>query len=315
MSMRRKVLLAIAACASILWSLSRAMVAQPARALVPIPLPTVDLVSPLPTINLGTPLPTINLGTPLPTVDLLSPLPTVDLVSPLPTINLGTSLPSVDLGTPLPSVNLGTPLPSPAASESGTPFPAGSEPGSEPSARDGPPIGITGPVSVDDFGPLDRAVFTTDPEARQAQAGRTLAEDPFEGRALLEVLEWAVPSVAVAVPLLLLVALLSIQVFGGAAWIHAARPHLDRAVARRPVRPDPAESVEAHSIHPKRKRSRADPGPAFRPRGGPRLRRSGRPAPGPHGYGPEEIVTVSVVVYVPARACPGTSRLTSITCR
>jgi hypothetical protein len=125
-----------------------------------------------------------------------------------------------------------------------------SEPGSEPSVRNGPPVGITGPVSVDDVGPSDRAVFTIDPEAREARSGPTLVEDQSEGgSALPAILEWAVPSVAVAVPLLLLVALIAIQVLGGAAWIHAARRHLDRAVARGAVRPDSAEGADANSVH------------------------------------------------------------------
>jgi hypothetical protein len=177
-----------------------------------LPLPTVSL--PLPTLPLPTvslPLPTVSL--PLPTL----PLPTVSL--PLPTVSL--PLPTVSLPVPTLSPTPSPPLPTLTAPPgSGTPQPTD---GSQEAAS-------TGANASPDGGASDNGSGGSGPDipGDATQAGLQVPEAAVVAPSLPNVGTWLVPGLGVAVPALLVVVLVIVQVFGGAAGIRATRGMLDR---------------------------------------------------------------------------------------
>lgn len=188
----------------------------PSRAVSVPPLPSVGLPSLLPTLPPLSPLPTIDLGSPLPTSTLpaLSPLPSVGLPSPLPTLPPLSPLPTVNVGTPRPSLSV---LVSPAASSvAPDPEPTPTLDAGDPGGANGAPGGLGGgnvpPADGADEGLGRPAIVELAPP---------VAAVPDVGTLLI-------PAIGVAAPVLVAVAILTLQVLGGAAGVRLARRTLER---------------------------------------------------------------------------------------
>lgn len=184
------------------------VVSQPPAPAAGGPLPSLGLESlPLPSLDLETPpLPSIGLETPpLPSIGLGSPLPSLDLESPpLPSLDLGTPLPSIDLDTPSPSTGPETPRPSSSAGgAAASPGPSGAASARGEAARgERPPVGGNA-ATVED---------RTPPEGRP-----TLVHLPEPNPTIPNVGTWLVPAIGVAVPGLIALLFVAIQIVGGAA--------------------------------------------------------------------------------------------------
>jgi hypothetical protein len=193
----------------------------PAPTPVPTPAPT-----PLPT-PVPTPAPTPRPTLPLPTL----PLPTL----PLPTLPLPTPTPRpTEAPTPTPG---DTAAPSPTATPSGTPTPAG---GSDDPSGSGPTAAPTasaptgaGPVGSGGAGPApsDGGIVVG--------GGTVAAPLPVDGLTDLNVvgvddlIEWAVPSLVLSVPGLLLILAVLAQALVGSLWIPVIRRWLGAFGVRR----------------------------------------------------------------------------------
>jgi len=178
---------------------------SPVAGLDPLPSPPIDLPSlPLP------PPPTIAL--PLPTVP---PLPTIALPTlpvPLPTLPAPTvSVPSLPVPTlPVPSMPLpSNPLASQPASTSSAP-PSSGAPTGAPGASDMPGGSVAAsPTSalLDVAGPVEGTTET-------GQGG-----SPFG---------FALPLLIAGIPIALIIAIVALQILGGAAWLPVIRRWLNR---------------------------------------------------------------------------------------
>jgi hypothetical protein len=187
----------------------------PAPTPVPTPAPT-----PVPT-PVPTPAPTPRPTLPLPTL----PVPTL----PLPTLRVPTPTPRPsDAPTPTPS---STAAPSPTATPSGAPSPAGgSGPTAAPTAS--APTGA-GPVGSGGSGPApsDGGIVVG--------GGTVAASLPVDGLTDLNVvgvddlIEWAVPSLVLSVPGLLLILAVLAQALVGSLWIPVMRRWLGTFGVRR----------------------------------------------------------------------------------
>ena len=176
-------------------------------AVVAIALAAVPLISGLAAPVRGQDVVTVpDLLSPLPSLDL--PLPSEDLLSPLPSLDLGTPLPTLDLGSPLPSAPTGV---LPTQEPSGLAVPSVQGGGEPPSSS--PTGGVGSPVTG------SRAIVPEAPPLATVLPGDSLL----------------VPALGVAVPVLIVGALVMLQVLGGAAALRVARGALDRLAVAAPA--------------------------------------------------------------------------------
>jgi hypothetical protein len=212
MSPRRRSVAALLAGAALAASLAVGAGGNPVHGvgLLPLPSPPMPHTS-VPLASIPLPLPSVPVPTPSP------PLPSVPL--PLPSLPVPTpSLPLPTLGQPTP--DLGTP----------TPSPGGVTPDSSATEDDASTLTTSGRDDTEPPGPPGSEVTggvsggtRTAPFARPR-----ILEAPPVPPSLADVGSWLVPGLAVAVPALLLAALVAFEILSGAIGVRAARGGLDR---------------------------------------------------------------------------------------
>jgi hypothetical protein len=173
-------------------------------------------------IGLGTP--PVRAG-PLP---LPSALPSLGLPTPLPSLGLPTPLPSIGLPTPLPSI--GTPLPTLSLAFSPSPAPSGasSSPATSESAASSPSVG-TKPGASGDAGGGANGIASGVPATTAAPASQlSVPQAPPLPPSLPDLGSWLVPTLGVAVPAVVVAALVALQLIGGAAALRVVHASLDR---------------------------------------------------------------------------------------
>jgi hypothetical protein len=173
------------------------LLASPAAAADPLPVPLPSLPVPVPTLPLPTlPLPTLP---PLPT-PTLPPLPTPTLPVPTPTLRL-----------PTPTLPLPTPTPTPSASAPISPSPLPSTFGA-------------GPInSATSLG----SPFTSPPVTA---SGPAESISPTVGGGGSPFNSFVVPGLIVGVPAVIILGILVAQLAVGAAWMPVIRRWLNRRV-------------------------------------------------------------------------------------
>lgn len=201
MSLRRRSAAVLLAGVALAASLAVGAGAHPVRGVGPLPLPSPPI--PLPSV----PLPSVPLPLPSPSVPMPSiPVPSIPVPSP--------SLPLPSLGQPTPE--LGPPTPSPGGeslSQDDTSTPSTSDrDDTDPPGRAGDDV--TGGVS----GGTRTAPFLRP----------WVLDVPPVPPSLADVGSWLVPGLAIAVPALLMVALVALEILSGAVGVRVARGGLDR---------------------------------------------------------------------------------------
>lgn len=211
MNTRRPPVALLLAGAAVVASLAFGAGAHPVSALGPVSLPSLPV--PVPSLPLPSlPLPT--LPVPVPSIPLPSAsIPPPSLPVPVPSTpppSLGIELPSPDLGTPS-SGPSATPPAGASASPAGT---AGRTSDRDDTALGGPTDDVTGGVSGG---------------TRTAPFARPLVlEAPPVPPSVADVGSWLVPGLAVAVPALLVAALVALEILTGAVGVRVAGGGLDR---------------------------------------------------------------------------------------